>query len=121
MIVKAASSARMQKKNCRQFARHLKMIGNFLPNLKRRNILNPELSSSCNLYTGNKEESISHLFFECQFTSKVWFSVLSWLGLDIKWRNSMEENLKEFAKVISLKHKDLVHFFAWVFMVLVEG
>lgn len=34
MIVKAASSARMHKKNCRQFARHLKLIGNLLESLK---------------------------------------------------------------------------------------
>lgn len=34
MIVKAASTARMHKKNCRQFAQHLKMIGNLLEQLK---------------------------------------------------------------------------------------
>ncbi|QCD82094.1 hypothetical protein DEO72_LG2g2427 [Vigna unguiculata] len=34
MIVKAASTARMHKKNCRQFAQHLKLIGNLLDQLK---------------------------------------------------------------------------------------
>ncbi|KAK7376139.1 hypothetical protein VNO78_34993 [Psophocarpus tetragonolobus] len=34
MIVKAASTARMHKKNCRQFAQHLKLIGNLLEQLK---------------------------------------------------------------------------------------
>ncbi|KAJ1408765.1 hypothetical protein SESBI_23176 [Sesbania bispinosa] len=34
MIVKAASTARMHKKNCRQFAQHLKLIGNLLETLK---------------------------------------------------------------------------------------
>ncbi|OIV93569.1 hypothetical protein TanjilG_04801 [Lupinus angustifolius] len=34
MIVKAASTARMHKKNCRQFAKHLKLIGNLLEQLK---------------------------------------------------------------------------------------
>ncbi|KAK8587131.1 hypothetical protein V6N13_086136 [Hibiscus sabdariffa] len=34
MIVKAASTARMHKKNCRQFANHLKLIGNLLEQLK---------------------------------------------------------------------------------------
>ncbi|KAL8476529.1 hypothetical protein ACS0TY_028997 [Phlomoides rotata] len=34
MIVKAASTARMHKQNCRQFARHLKLIGNLLESLK---------------------------------------------------------------------------------------
>uniref|UniRef100_A0A5B6ZSY7 MCAfunc domain-containing protein n=1 Tax=Davidia involucrata TaxID=16924 RepID=A0A5B6ZSY7_DAVIN len=34
MIVKAASTARMHKKNCRQFAQHLKLIGNLLQQLK---------------------------------------------------------------------------------------
>ncbi|XP_058777755.1 protein MID1-COMPLEMENTING ACTIVITY 1-like [Vicia villosa] len=34
MIVKAASTARMHKKNCRQFALHLKLIGNLLEQLK---------------------------------------------------------------------------------------
>eukprot|EP01018_Ginkgo_biloba_P001081 Gb_13422 [translate_table: standard] len=34
MIVKAASNARMHKKNCRQFAQHLKLIGNLLEQLK---------------------------------------------------------------------------------------
>ncbi|XP_028774482.1 protein MID1-COMPLEMENTING ACTIVITY 1-like isoform X1 [Neltuma alba] len=34
MIAKAASTARMHKKNCRQFAQHLKLIGNLLEQLK---------------------------------------------------------------------------------------
>ncbi|KAK1439216.1 hypothetical protein QVD17_05032 [Tagetes erecta] len=34
MIVKAASTARMHKKNCKQFAMHLKLIGNLLQQLK---------------------------------------------------------------------------------------
>lgn len=34
MIVKAASTARLHKKNCRQFAQHLKLIGNLLEQLK---------------------------------------------------------------------------------------
>ncbi|GMP44655.1 hypothetical protein CsSME_00013492 [Camellia sinensis var. sinensis] len=34
MIVKAASTARMQKRNCKQFAQHLKLIGNLLEQLK---------------------------------------------------------------------------------------
>ncbi|KAK6150275.1 hypothetical protein DH2020_015207 [Rehmannia glutinosa] len=34
MIVKAASTARMHKENCRQFAIHLKLIGNLLESLK---------------------------------------------------------------------------------------
>lgn len=34
MIVKAASTARMHKKNCKQFAQHLKLIGNLLEQLK---------------------------------------------------------------------------------------
>nr|GMC57437.1 protein MID1-COMPLEMENTING ACTIVITY 1-like [Ipomoea batatas] len=34
MIVKAASTAKMHKKNCRQFALHLKLIGNLLEQLK---------------------------------------------------------------------------------------
>lgn len=34
MIVKAASTARMHKRNCRQFAQHLKLIGNLLQQLK---------------------------------------------------------------------------------------
>ncbi|KAK6924516.1 MCAfunc domain [Dillenia turbinata] len=34
LIVQAASTARMHKKNCRQFAQHLKLIGNLLEQLK---------------------------------------------------------------------------------------
>ncbi|KAL0449701.1 UNVERIFIED_CONTAM: protein MID1-COMPLEMENTING ACTIVITY 1, partial [Sesamum latifolium] len=34
MIVKAANTARMHKKNCRQFAQHLKLIGNLLESLR---------------------------------------------------------------------------------------
>ncbi|KAL3527242.1 hypothetical protein ACH5RR_011898 [Cinchona calisaya] len=34
MIVRAANTARMHKKNCRQFALHLKLIGNLLEQLK---------------------------------------------------------------------------------------
>ncbi|XP_059623443.1 protein MID1-COMPLEMENTING ACTIVITY 1 [Cornus florida] len=34
MIVQAASTARLHKKNCRQFAQHLKLIGNLLQQLR---------------------------------------------------------------------------------------
>ena len=34
MIVQAANTARMHKKNCKQFAQHLKLIGNLLQQLK---------------------------------------------------------------------------------------
>ncbi|WCJ32675.1 Protein MID1-COMPLEMENTING ACTIVITY 1 [Euphorbia peplus] len=34
MIARAAATARMHKKNCRQFAQHLKLIGNLLEQLK---------------------------------------------------------------------------------------
>ncbi|CAA7403513.1 unnamed protein product [Spirodela intermedia] len=34
MIVQAANTARMHKKNCRQFAQHLKLIGNLLEQLR---------------------------------------------------------------------------------------
>lgn len=34
LIVKAANNARMHKKNCKQFAQHLKLIGNLLERLK---------------------------------------------------------------------------------------
>lgn len=34
MIAKAANTARMHKRNCRQFAQHLKLIGNLLEQLK---------------------------------------------------------------------------------------
>ncbi|KAK9169782.1 hypothetical protein Syun_001922 [Stephania yunnanensis] len=34
MIVKVVSTARMHKKNCRQFVNHLKLIGNLLEQLK---------------------------------------------------------------------------------------
>lgn len=34
LIVKAANTARMHKKNCRQFALHLKLIGNLLEQLR---------------------------------------------------------------------------------------
>lgn len=34
MIVNAASTARLHKKNCRQFAMHLRLIGNLLEQLK---------------------------------------------------------------------------------------
>ena len=34
LIVQAATTARMHRKNCRQFAQHLKLIGNLLEQLK---------------------------------------------------------------------------------------
>jgi hypothetical protein len=34
LIAKAANTARMHKRNCRQFAQHLKLIGNLLEQLK---------------------------------------------------------------------------------------
>lgn len=34
LIVKASTTARMHKRNCRQFAQHVKLIGNLLEQLK---------------------------------------------------------------------------------------
>lgn len=34
LIVRAAATARMHKRNCRQFAQHLRLIGNLLEQLK---------------------------------------------------------------------------------------
>lgn len=34
IIVKAANTARMQKKNCRHLAQHLKLIGNLMEQLQ---------------------------------------------------------------------------------------
>ncbi|RHN80487.1 putative reverse transcriptase zinc-binding domain-containing protein [Medicago truncatula] len=61
------------------FAWHL--LHNRIPptnNLIRRRVLRPKAelcASSCDL-----QKNISHLFFSCDFFTKLWFDIYNWLG-----------------------------------------
>ncbi|WJX68394.1 hypothetical protein P8452_52767 [Trifolium repens] len=48
-------------------------------NLRRRGILNPD-ESRC-VFCGLVDESASHLFLHCKFTTEVWYALMRWLGV----------------------------------------
>ncbi|KAL8535673.1 hypothetical protein ACS0TY_011345 [Phlomoides rotata] len=49
-------------------------------NLRRRNVLSSSDNLKCVL-CGEKEETGSHIFFECDFSYKVWMPCFNWLGI----------------------------------------
>ncbi|KAL8485026.1 hypothetical protein ACS0TY_027359 [Phlomoides rotata] len=60
-----------------------RVMWNRLPtkmNLQKRNILSSSDMVKCAL-CGEKEESGSHIFFECDISYKVWMSCYNWLGM----------------------------------------
>ncbi|KAL8495540.1 hypothetical protein ACS0TY_019610 [Phlomoides rotata] len=49
-------------------------------NLQRRNVISSNDNLKC-VFCRDKVESRNHIFFECQFSYKVWISCFNWLGI----------------------------------------
>lgn len=78
LIVKAANNARMHKKNCKQFAQHLKLIGNLLERLKLSDLKEwPETREPLE----ELEEALKRAYFlinNCKDKSYLYLLALGW-------------------------------------------
>lgn len=70
-----------------------------LPNLQRRRILGEEESVACRLCNTQEDESVLHLFFNCNFAKTVWIRVFSWLDLQPFAAGSGVDWLETFASM----------------------
>ncbi|KMZ70331.1 plant cadmium resistance 2 [Zostera marina] len=78
MIVQAANTARMHKKNCKQFAKHLKLIGNLLEQLKISDLNNyPETREPLEMLEDALRRSYI-LVNSCQGRSYLYLLAMGW-------------------------------------------
>ncbi|KAK8694539.1 hypothetical protein V6N13_072088 [Hibiscus sabdariffa] len=100
MIVKAASTARMHKKNCRQFSNHLKLIGNLLEQLR---------ISELKRYPETREplEQLEHalrrafiLVNRCQDRSYLYLLAMGW-NIVYQFRKAQNE-IDQYLKIVPL-------------------
>ncbi|KAL8552119.1 hypothetical protein ACS0TY_000978 [Phlomoides rotata] len=54
-------------------------------NLQRRNVISSNDNLKC-VFCGDKDESGNHIFFECQFSYKVWMSCFNWLVISTTFK-----------------------------------
>ncbi|KAM7516109.1 hypothetical protein LguiA_005692 [Lonicera macranthoides] len=100
MIVKAASTARLHKKNCRQFAQHLKLIGNLLEQLKISELKRyPETREPLE----QLEEALRRSFIlinSCQDRSYLYLLAMGW-NIVYQFRKAQNE-IDNYLKIIPL-------------------
>jgi len=100
MIVTAANNARMHKKNCRQFAQHLKLISNLLEqlnltDLKRR----PECREPLELLEQSLRKAVV-LVESCRDKSYLYLVAMGWVYVT-KFRDYQDE-IDKYLKLIPL-------------------
>lgn len=100
MIVSAANTARMHKKNCRQFAQHLKLIGNLLEQLKISELKRyPEMREPLE----QLEDSLRRgyiLVNSCQDRSYLYLLAMGW-NIVYQFRKAQNE-IDRYLKIIPL-------------------
>ncbi|KAL6959909.1 Ca(2+)-dependent cysteine protease [Sarracenia purpurea var. burkii] len=100
MIVKAASTARMHKKNCRQFAQHLKLIGNLLEQLKISELKRyPETREPLELLEDALRRSYI-LVNSCQDRSYLYLLAMGW-NIVYQFRRAQNE-IDRYLKIVPL-------------------
>ncbi|CAM6038906.1 unnamed protein product [Sphagnum compactum] len=100
MVIKAANNARMHKKNCRQFAQHLKLIGGLLEqlnltDLKRR----PECREPLELLEQALRKAVI-LVESCRDKSYLYLVAVGWVYVT-KFRDYQDE-IDRYLKLIPL-------------------
>ncbi|XP_010531103.1 PREDICTED: protein MID1-COMPLEMENTING ACTIVITY 1-like [Tarenaya hassleriana] len=100
MIVSAANTARMHKKNCRQFAQHLKLIGNLLEQLKISELKKyPETREPLE----QLEEALRRSYIlvnSCQDRSYLYLLAMGW-NIVYQFRKAQNE-IDRYLKIIPL-------------------
>lgn len=76
-------------------------------NLRKRKILHEEVKACCILCDAEEEESSSHLFFRCTFSSKIWSCLGKWLETNIDVDGDVKENIEAFSKSIAKKSMEI--------------
>ncbi|XP_009611045.1 cell number regulator 13 [Nicotiana tabacum] len=100
MIVKAATTARMHKKNCRQFAQHLKLIGNLLEQLKITELKRyPETREPLEQLEDALRRSYI-LVKSCQDRSYLYLLAMGW-NIVYQFRRAQNE-IDQYLKIIPL-------------------
>lgn len=100
MIVQAANRARLHKRNCRQFAQHLKLIGNLLQQLKISELKKyPETREPLELL----EDSLRRAYLlvnSCQERSYFYLLAMGW-NIVYHFRRAQNE-IDQYLKIIPL-------------------
>ncbi|KAJ0265390.1 Protein MID1-COMPLEMENTING ACTIVITY 2 [Hirschfeldia incana] len=101
MIVAAANTARMHKKNCRQFAQHLKLIGNLLEQLKISEMkkTRPEVQEPLE----GLEDALRRSYLlvnSCQDKSYLYLLAMGW-NIVYQFRKAQDE-IDRYLKIIPL-------------------
>ncbi|CAK9156972.1 unnamed protein product [Ilex paraguariensis] len=100
MIVKAANTARMHKRNCRQFAKHLKLIGNLLEQLKISELKKyPETREPLEQLEDALRRSYI-LVNSCQDRSYLYLLAMGW-NIVYQFRRAQNE-IDQYLKIIPL-------------------
>ncbi|GER34883.1 PLAC8 family protein [Striga asiatica] len=100
MIVQAASTARMHKENCRQFAQHLKLIGNLLEPLRISELRNyPETREPIELLEDALRRSYV-LVNSCRDRSYLYLLAMGW-NIVYQFRKAQSE-IDRYLKIIPL-------------------
>ncbi|KAL3639035.1 hypothetical protein CASFOL_016942 [Castilleja foliolosa] len=100
LIAKAANTARMHKKNCRQFAQHVRLIGNLLQQLKITELKRyPETREPLELL----EDSLRRAYLlvnSCQERSYLYLMAMGW-NIVYQFRRAQEE-IDRYLRIIPL-------------------
>ncbi|GFP97711.1 cell number regulator 13 [Phtheirospermum japonicum] len=100
LIAKAANTARMHKKNCRQFAQHVKLIGNLLEQLKITELKRyPETREPLE----QLEDSLRRAYLlvnSCQERSYLYLMAMGW-NIVYQFRRAQEE-IDRYLRIIPL-------------------
>lgn len=100
MIVKAAQTARMHKKNCKQFAQHLKLIGNLLEQLKISELKRyPETREPLEQLEDALRRSYI-LVYNCQDRSFLYLLAMGW-NIVYQFRKAQNE-IDRYLKLVPL-------------------
>jgi hypothetical protein len=100
MIVTAANNARMHKKNCRQFAHHLKLISNLLEQLNLTDLKDwPETAEPLELFEESLRQAVV-LVESCRDKSSLYLVAMGWVYVN-KFRDYQDE-IDKYLKLIPL-------------------
>jgi len=100
MIVAAANNARMHKKNCRQFAQHLKLISNLLEQLNLTDLKErPETGEPLELFEDALRKAVV-LVESCRDKSYLYLVAMGWTYVN-KFRDYQDE-IDKYLKLIPL-------------------